>query len=158
MATDQPETNETTTDDERDDEQVIVIDSSDGSIVPDDEHPLPKHGHAGRPPLVIDLKKLHAIASTFASYAEMAAVFNCHPETLRRKYSREIEKGRQMGKISYRQIMRERAKRSDRVLIHMYERHVEAPPAKGDTVIQVVGDNARPLIIREVDEESDTRQ
>jgi len=152
MATNET-TNETTTD-ESDDDEIIVMGPN--GVVADDDTPRPRHGHAGRPPLVIDIGKLHAVASTFASYDEMAVIFDCSRDTLRRRYSREIEKGRAMGRMGYRQMMRERAKRSDRVLIHMYEKHVEMSPAKGDTVVQIVGDTSRPLIIRETDEDSDT--
>lgn len=152
-----PIPNETTTE-IVDDEIINVVDTTTGVSVPDDDHPPPKHGTRGRPPLVIDIKKLHAIAATFCTYEEMAVIFDCCEDTLRRRYSREIEKGRAMGRMSYRQEMRLRMKSSDRVLIHMYEKHVSPPPprAGADAIIQVIGDNVRPLIIREVDEDSDT--
>lgn len=141
------------------DEDVIVVDSRDGSVVPDDQHPRPRPGRGGRPPVVIDLKMLHAVASTFASYDDMAIIFDCSSATLKTRFRAEVEKGRAMGRMTYRQEMRARAKRSDRVLIHMYEKHVEPPPARPinspDGVIQIIGDAQRPLIVREIDEDSD---
>jgi hypothetical protein len=146
---------ETTTTETEIDEQVIVVDADTGAVIADDDHPPPRAGQMGRPPIVINLRKLHAVASTFATYEEMAVIFDCSEQTLRTKYNREIKKGRLMGKMSYRQMMNARAKISDRVLIHMYEKHVE--PSNTDKTFILAGDSARPLIIREVDEDSDTR-
>lgn len=137
------------------DDNAIVVDEA-GPVPTDAE---PPRSRRGRPTKEINLRMLHAVAATFASYDEMAVVFDVSVATLY-KYRREVVKGRAMGRMSYRQEMRIRAKRSDRVLIHMYEKHVEPEARKTadqpDSVIQIVGDTMRPLVIREVDEDSDT--
>jgi hypothetical protein len=138
-------------------EDVVVLDNR-GQEIPDDDNVAtqPRHGHAGRPRLEINLDRLKAVASTFATYDEIAVFFGCHPETLRRRFSHIINEGRALGKMSVRQEMRTRMKRSDRVLIHMYERHVEPPVPKGENVVVIAGDGSRPLIVREVDEDTDS--
>jgi hypothetical protein len=139
--------------DDTENDAVVV---NEGVPIPTDSE-RPRRG--GRPPIQINIKMLHAVAATFATYEEMAVIFDCSVGVLR-NYKREVEKGRAMGRMTYRQEMRARAKRSDRVLIHMYEKHVEPPPQRvagsPDGVLQIVGDAIRPLIIREVDEDSDT--
>lgn len=137
------------------DENLIVLDTKTGELVPDDQH---KPNNRGRAPIVLDLRQLHAVAATFATYEEIAAIFNCSARTLQARFKSEIEKGRAMGRMTYRQEMRLRMKRSDRVLIHMYDKHVE--PTRVETrpsaaTVTLVGDVMRPLIVREVDEDSD---
>ena len=148
-------TSEATDETTEDDEHLIVVDSRSNDVVPDDQHRPRRRG--GGPPVVIDLRQLHAVAATFATYEEIAVIFNCSARTLQSRFKTEIERGRAMGRMTYRQEMRLRMKRSDRVLIHMYEKHVDQTPMKTNpsALAVTIEGGSRPLIIREVDEDSD---
>lgn len=57
---------------------------------------------AGRPKKDIDQKQLFELAKMQCTQNEMAAVLNCHPDTLRDNYSSIMEKGAETGKMSLR--------------------------------------------------------
>lgn len=108
----------------------------------------------GRPRIEISRGRIRAIAQTFATYEEIGAAFGCSADTIRRGYRKEVERGWARGKLSLRRKMAKRARTSDRVLIHLYDRHVEPPQARHSS-ISIVPLDGRPLIIREVDEGPD---
>jgi hypothetical protein len=54
----------------------------------------------GRPLKKIDPKQVEELAAIQCSYAEMAAVLDCNPSTLQRRFAQAIEKGRERGKSS----------------------------------------------------------
>lgn len=78
----------------------------------------------GRPRVDIPLDQLRAVASTFLTYEEIARIFGCSAATIARNYADEVKRGRALGTISLRARMRERSRRSDRILIHLYDRYV----------------------------------
>lgn len=56
----------------------------------------------GRPRIVVDVDALEELAAIQCTLAEMAAVLRVSPDTLSRRFSAVIEKGRERGKTSVR--------------------------------------------------------
>ena len=73
---------------------------------------LPPKKKRGRPFKVIDEQLLLQLASIQCTYSELAAAFNCDPDTLRDNYSAIIEQGRENGRKSLRRLQFEHAKKS----------------------------------------------
>ena len=63
--------------------------------------PKPK---TGRPLAKVDPATVQALARIHCTYPEMAAVLNCDERTLRRRFARLIEKGKEEGKASLRRM------------------------------------------------------
>lgn len=57
---------------------------------------------AGRPKKVICPKQVFELAKIQCTMKEMAAVIDCHVDTLRDNYSNEIQRGREYGKFNLR--------------------------------------------------------
>lgn len=53
----------------------------------------------------IDIVQLKKLASMHCTLKEMAAFFDCHPDTLSDRFSAEIEAAREQGKASVRRMM-----------------------------------------------------
>ena len=62
-----------------------------------------------RPKLEINPDEVFRLASLQCTYREMASFFECDEKTLRNRFSAEIEKGREVGKISIRRAQFKRA-------------------------------------------------
>lgn len=62
-----------------------------------------------RQKLPIDPEQVTQLAAIQCSYAEMAAVLNCNPSTLTRRFAQEIQKGREQGKCSLKRAQFKRA-------------------------------------------------
>ena len=56
----------------------------------------------GRPRIDIDLEQLEKLAEMQCTYDELAAWFDCDKGTLSKRFSTEIAKGREKGKMSLR--------------------------------------------------------
>lgn len=108
----------------------------------------------GRPRIEISAARVRAIAQTLASYEEIAAAFGCSADTIRRRYRDQVEQGRARGTLSLKRRMWKRSKTSDRVLIHLYDRHV-GPQSDSDARHSVLATETRVLVVREVDENLD---
>jgi hypothetical protein len=63
----------------------------------------------GRPKLDIDPKKVLELAKIQCTYEEMAAVFDCSTDTLKRNFADLIGKGREEGKMSLRRAQHKAA-------------------------------------------------
>ena len=62
-----------------------------------------------RPKKLIDENQVETLAGINCSYEEMAAVLDCDPSTLTRRFAQAIEKGRHRGKMSLKRKMWETA-------------------------------------------------
>ena len=56
----------------------------------------------GRPPTLLNRNQIIALARLHCTMQEMADFFECHVDTLRDNFSKEIHKGRSEGNISLR--------------------------------------------------------
>ena len=59
----------------------------------------------GRPELELDESQIERLAELQCSLKEIAYVMGCHTETLRRRYSDNIEAGKAQGKVKLRRAM-----------------------------------------------------
>ena len=62
----------------------------------------PEKKKSGRPRIEIDPEEVIKLSKLHCSMQEMADFFNCHVDTLRDNYSKEIAKGRSEGNIRLR--------------------------------------------------------
>ena len=70
-----------------------------------------------RPLKVIDAAEVHRLASIMCTMEEMAYVLGCHVDTLRDRFSKDIEKARAVGKSSLRRKQWELAQDGDRTML-----------------------------------------
>lgn len=59
----------------------------------------------GRPELELDADQIIRLAELQCSMREIAYVMGCHPDTLKKRFSEEIELGKAQGKIRLRRAM-----------------------------------------------------
>ena len=60
------------------------------------------HKKVGRPPTLLNRNQIISLARLHCTMQEMADFFECHVDTLRDNFSKEIDKGRSEGNISLR--------------------------------------------------------
>lgn len=67
----------------------------------------------GRPKLDIDPEQVEQLASFNCTNTEIAAFFNCDEGTIRKRFSENITKGREMSKMRLRKLQFEAAARGN---------------------------------------------
>jgi len=81
---------------------------------------------AGRPPKQLDREQIIKCAEKQWSIEEIAAFFRVHRTTIERKYSAEVELGRQNGRAKLRELQWKRAlEGSDTMIKHMSEHYLD---------------------------------
>lgn len=76
-----------------------------------------KKQKTGRPKLDIDGHQVQALASFHCTDKEIASFFDCHPDTLRSRFSAFLDKGREEGKRRLRKMQWEAAEKGNVVML-----------------------------------------
>lgn len=76
----------------------------------------------GVKPLPIDAKIVHRLAQKMLPTETIASLLGCSVWTLQRRFAQEIELGRSAGKEQIMDMLMDRAKTSDMVLLHVANR------------------------------------
>ncbi len=71
-------------------------------------------------PKIINEEQLETLAGMGCTMVEMAAFFKCHVDTLRDNYSSALERGRELGKVSFRRELWNQTKKGNTVALKYF--------------------------------------
>lgn len=97
-----------------------------------------------RPRLKIDPQQVEALAALHCTNVEIAAFFGCHVDTVRDRFSTELAKGREKGKIKLRRLQWQSAENGN-VTMQIFLGKQYLGQSDRTTLETVNGDTDRPF-------------